>query len=71
MEFEECETSGDLVADGERGVYVIIDGFWSFLSIETSDYAGENSTPLGAFKTAKEAMAHAELHDKTVTNPAD
>ena len=64
MEFKECEISGQLVADGEKGQYWIDDSKGVELIRVTSTYAGPDSVTLARVSTVDDAVDIANRLDE-------
>ena len=63
LDFYECEISGYLRANGEKGEYWIYENAWTYLERVTPTPGGPHIEKLGTFNSADEAKLHAELVD--------
>lgn len=63
MDFRECEISGQLVADGNKGQYWINEGAWTHLERVTPTPAGPEIQKLGTFNDVELATDEANKLD--------
>lgn len=63
MEFEEDELSGNLIASGTRGDYLLFECVWTTVELAIPDAAGLNTEPLGAFSSLDDAKQFCNTFD--------
>jgi len=63
LEWEECDKSGRLIANGDIGQYWIDEQAWTYLTLVTTDFAGINQEKIGTFNTVDDAKEYAEAYD--------
>ena len=63
LEFEECEISGNLRANGSHGTYWLMSEAWSYLELVTPTPAGPKIEKLGSFDSDEEAIEEANRFD--------
>ena len=68
MQFEECEISGNLVAEGITGQFWILEGAWNYLERVTPTAAGPKVEKIGCFCDEDDAMIVAGLLDNGDTD---
>lgn len=64
MEFETCEISGQLKAEGERGQYFVNEQAFTYVKIVTVDAEGPNIESIGCFTTVEDAIEYINVYDK-------
>ena len=70
MEWNECEVSGQLKAEGVKGQYWIDDQAWTYLELVTVDAAGPRIEKVGSYTDLDAAKKGAGIYDNFVTNTA-
>ena len=63
LEFEECELSGNLRANGDKGTYWLMSEAWSYLELVTPTPAGPKIEKLGSFNNDEDAIDEANRFD--------
>lgn len=63
MQFEEDDMSGNLIATGNRGEYLLYTQLWTGVDLTTFDAAGPNTERLGAFNNLEDAKQFCNTFD--------
>lgn len=63
LDFEECETSGNMRADGNKGTYWMITEAWTTVELVKPTPAGPKVEKVGVFNDAEDAIKFTNTFD--------
>ena len=63
IEFEECEHSGNLKGDGDKGQYWIMELGWAYVELVNPTPGGPKVEKLGAFDSVEDAKHFVNVFD--------